>query len=548
MHRNAPCGMASIDMWDGVCVAVEIGGRRGWPAGSRRRDGRGQVKGRATATQPSLSTMHQPPLRPGPGPPGSSLDAMSRSVSAIALTVAVAAVMGVGAAPGGNALRATASVSPSTPSSAASQSTPLSAASPSTSSSAASQSTPSTPSSTAVAASLVPVTCVKRSDVAAWPLRDRAANLVMIGVPIAQIDEAIAVVRTEGLGGILVRGIPTKAAGPKLRLLRDAGRHGPTLVTVDEEGGRVQHLRIAVGVLPSARRASKTLTTAQYRSAVAAHGRGMRALGFTMNLAPDIDLDPTGGTGSAAGTNGIGDRSYGRDPAVVAAYGRAFALGMLDAGIVPVLKHFPGHGNANGDSHNIGAFTPPFGPMRAADMVPFASILTDSRVGVMSAHLYVPGLDTFPASLSSRALTQLLRGELGHRGLIVTDSLSMWPIRYYYRAGDAAVLALRAGNDVLLFDDRPSVQAILDGLVAAMTKDEALAEQAIDANLRVLAAKGRALCDAPTPTPSTVVRDNGAVPGAPATTVPVTIPLSTTPPGPASVVRDWDPRLRSSVG
>ncbi len=426
---------------------------------------------------------------------------MSRSVSAIALAVGVlATVVGVEAGSGGRSPRATASVTPST----------------------------------TQAVSTAPAPCVKRSDVATWPIRDRAANLVMVGVPIAQVNEAIAIVKGEGLGGILVRGTPTKASGAKLRLLRDSGRHGPAFVAVDEEGGRVQHLRTAVGVLPAARRVAKTLSTSQYRTAVAAHGRGMRDLGFTMNLAPDVDLDPTGGSGGAAGTNGIGDRSYGRDPAVVAAYGRAFALGMLDAGIVPVLKHFPGHGYANGDSHNIGAFTPPFGSLRTADLLPFAAIVTDSRIGVMSAHLYVPGLDTYPASLSSRALAQLLRGEFGHRGLIVTDSLSMWPIRYYYRAPDAAVIALRAGNDVLLFDDRPSVTAVLDGLVAAMTKDELLAEQAIDANMRVLAAKGRTLCESPTPTPSTVVRDNGAVPGAPTTTVPVT----TSPPGPATVVRD----------
>ena len=430
-------------------------------------------------------------------------------MSAIVLAAgSLVVVTGPGAATGGTATRATASV------------------------------TPSPTSSTAAAISPAPATCVKRSDVASWPLRDRAANLVMVGLPIAQVNEAIAVVRGEGLGGILVRGSPTQASGAKLRLLRDSGRHGPAFVAVDEEGGRVQHLRTAIGVLPGARRAAKTLTTARYRAAVAAHGRKMRSLGFTMNLAPDVDLDPTGGAGSAAGTNGIGDRSYGRDPAVVAAYGNAFALGMLDAGIIPVLKHFPGHGNANGDSHNIGAFTPPLASMRAADLIPFASIVSDERVGVMSAHLYVPGLDTFPASLSTRALIQLLRGEFGHRGLIVTDSLSMWPIRYYYRAPDAAVLALRAGNDVLLFDDRPSVPAILDGLVAAMTKDESLAETAIDANLRVLAAKGRTLCDAPTPTPSTVVRDNGAIPGAPTTTVPVTVSVTTAPPGPATVVRD----------
>ncbi len=364
---------------------------------------------------------------------------------------------------------------------------------------------PSVPATTT--ATTAPTACVTRAEVEAWPLRDRASNLLMVGVSMAEAPAAVSLVVTEGLGGILIRGAPSKTSGPALRAIRDAGRHGPAFVAVDEEGGRVQHLRTAIGPLPTARSVPKTRTPAQYRAAVATHGRAMRALGFTMNLAPDVDVDPpTAGTGPV-GANGIGDRSYSANPSVVADYGRAFALGMLDAGIVPVLKHFPGHGRATGDSHNIGASTPSLTSMRASDLVPFAAILTDRRVGVMTAHLYVPGLDTYPASLSTRAVTDLLRGEFGHRGLIVTDSLSMWPIRYYYRAPEAAVLALRAGNDVLLYDDRPAVPAVLDGLVVAMAKDEKLAAIAVDANLRILAAKGRTLCDQPTPTPSTIVID-----------------------------------------
>ena len=356
-----------------------------------------------------------------------------------------------------------------------------------------------------------PATCVSREEISAWPLRERAANLVMVGVPVGQLREALGLVRDEGLGGILVRGIPKQSDGPALRQLRDAGRHGRTFVAVDEEGGRVQHLRAAIGILPSARITAKTKTPAQLRVMAAAHGRGMAALGFTMNLAPDVDIDqapaPRVGGPSVGVGNGIGDRSYSANPAVVAEYGRAFALGMLDAGIVPVLKHFPGHGSASGDSHNVGASTPPLTSLRAKDLTPFARILTDARIGVMTAHLYTPGLDDQPASISSRAVTQLLRGELGHRGLVVTDSLSMWPIRFYYPAPEAAVLALRAGNDVLLFDDRPRVAAILDGLVAAMTEDPELAKQAVNANIRIMAAKGRAVCEGPTPPPSTIVAD-----------------------------------------
>ena len=393
-----------------------------------------------------------------------------------------------------------------------------------------------------------PQACVTRTEIESWPLRDRAANLVMIGLPVTRISEATALVRSEGLGGILVRGTPRQSDAPALRALRDAGRHGRTFVAVDEEGGRVQHLKTAIGPLASARATAKTKTPGQLRALAAAHGRAMAAMGFTMNLAPDVDVEPSASATTptppagaadptpaapsttaptarstraaadqrtrqaAIGRNGIGDRSYSPNAAVVADYGRAFALGMLDAGIVPVLKHFPGHGSASGDSHNVGASTPSLTAMRASDLVPFAKILADSRIGVMTAHLYVPGLDTQPTSLSERAITQLLRGEFGHRGLVVTDSLSMWPIRYYYQPGEAAVLALRAGNDVLLFDDRPSVPAVLSALVAAMTAEPKLAARAVDANLRVLAAKGRPVCEGPTTTPTTVIADTSLTP------------------------------------
>lgn len=378
------------------------------------------------------------------------------------------------------------------------------------------------PAASAVAPATYPAACVSRDEIASWPARERVANLVMVGIPIKQISRAINLVRAEGVGGILVRGTPLKSDAAALRTLRDAGRRGPTFVAVDEEGGRVQHLKTAIGPLPSARVTAKTKTPAQLRTMVAAHGRAMKAMGFTMVLAPDVDLDPSpgapaaGGTASSAsqsavGTNGIGDRSYGSNPETVAAYGAAFAQGMLDAGVVPVLKHFPGHGRASGDSHNVGATTPSLSSIKAADLIPFARILTDSRIGVMTAHLYVPGLDSEPASLSARAITQLLRGEIGHLGLIVSDSLAMWPIRYHYAAPEAAELALRAGNDVMLFDDEPSVTAVLNDLEVAITKDKKLAERVIDSNLRVMASKGRKICEAPTATPTTIVDDTSTI-------------------------------------
>jgi beta-N-acetylhexosaminidase len=192
--------------------------------------------------------------------------------------------------------------------------------------------------------------------------------------------------------------------------------------------------------------------------------------------------------------NGLGDRASSSDPVEAARYGSAFAKGMLAGGILPVLKHFPGGGKANGDPHYKGTITPPWTEIEANDLVPFKTVLAALPVGVMSGHQRVPGLEDLPASLSTNAINGVLRNQLNFQGLVVTDSLSMWAINYNFKQPEAAVRALRAGNDVLLFDDEPGVSQIVSALVEAGTVDPLLAQRATESNLRILVAKGIPLC------------------------------------------------------
>ena len=309
--------------------------------------------------------------------------------------------------------------------------------------------------------------------------------MVMVGIPITQSARGATQVAQFGLAGILVRGTPGRDTARRLATVRAAGQPGtPPIIAVDEEGGRVQHLRTAVGVLPSAARMAATLTPDKVRALAARHARGMRALGFTMDLGPVLDL----ANGDA---NGIGDRAWSADPSITSRYGLAFARGLMDGGIVAVLKHFPGHGRASGDSHDVGATTPAIDVLRQSDLLPFRDAAQLPGVGVMVAHLQVPGLDRLPASLSPAAVAGVLRTELAHRGLVITDSLSMWPIRYHFSAPRAAELALKAGNDILLFDDEPDVGAIISALVNVVTAEPTLQPLVTAANLRILAAAGR---------------------------------------------------------
>lgn len=354
---------------------------------------------------------------------------------------------------------------------------------------------PSTPAPTFAAppSNVAPRACLDPAAVDAWPLERRVAQLLMVGVPVSRSARAEGLVRTYGVGGILVRGTPSTASRRALAAVSAAGGSVPPFIGIDEEGGRVQHLRQAAGMLPSARAMAKTMTPAEVRAMARSHGEKMRAIGFTLNFAPVLDLTAAGNR-----RNGIGDRSFSSDPTVAAEYGTAFAQGMADAGLLPVVKHFPGHGRAKGDSHQVGPSVPSLDELRGYDLLPFVGVLKAVPVGVMMAHVYVVGLDIRPASLSPAIIQTVLRKELGHRGLVFTDSLSMRPIRYHFAAAEAARLALYAGNDVLLFDDEPDVAGIITSLSAAVPYDAWLRHRLGESLTRVLRAKG-VLCEALSP-------------------------------------------------
>lgn len=311
----------------------------------------------------------------------------------------------------------------------------------------------------------------------------------MFGVPIARARFGRDLIRRYDLGGVIIRGNPRLSDAISIHSLRDAKIGVPTIVAVDEEGGRVQHLRSAIGIIPSARNQAK-MEPGKLRTLIGRHARAMRKLGFTMNFGPVVDLTP-----DAPIHNGVGDRSYGSDPVTVSLSAGAFVDGMLDGGVYPVLKHFPGHGNASGDTHNTGAKTPPWESVQVADAVPFRT-LTSSRLGlgIMTAHIHVPGLDDRPVSLSKPAVTGVLRDQWRFDGLVVTDSLSMWSISTKFSAPDAALEALKAGNDLLLYDDDPDIAAIINTIANAAARDTDIAARLVQADLRVLRAAGANVC------------------------------------------------------
>jgi len=196
-------------------------------------------------------------------------------------------------------------------------------------------------------------------------------------------------------------------------------------------------------------------------------------------------------TSAAADNTVIGDRSWSADPAIARKYAEAFAAGLRDAGVQPVLKHFPGHGNANGDSHQGLVATPPLADLKAKDLLPYQDIQAYGPVAVMVGHLDVPGLtEGKPATLSPAAY-QLLRTDYKFDGLVMTDDLgAMKAVTNLVDLPEAVRLALAAGADVALWSSGGRVGEVLDGLEQALANGGLTKDRVTDALHRVLKSKG----------------------------------------------------------
>jgi len=324
---------------------------------------------------------------------------------------------------------------------------------------------------------------------AAMSTRDKLAQLLMVGV--RDGADAKAVVADHHVGGIFI------GSWTDLSMLRNGSTKNlsastalPVAVSVDEEGGRVSRLSSLIERSPSARVLAQTHTPDEVYGIARDRGRRMRGLGITIDFAPVVDVT------NAPDDTVIGDRSFGSDPAVVTQYAGAYARGLRDAGVLPVLKHFPGHGHGSGDSHTGGVTTPPLAELEKDDLVPYRTLVTASPVGVMVGHLQVPGLTgDQPASLS-RAAVQLLRTGTGYQapafdGPVFSDDLSsMAAIKEHYSVPEAVVRTLQAGTDIALWVTTDEVPAVLDRLEKAVAARE-LTISAVDASvLRAAAMKG----------------------------------------------------------
>ena len=321
--------------------------------------------------------------------------------------------------------------------------------------------------------------------------RARLAQRLMVGVDPADPAAAVEMVRTNQVGGIFIGGNATDLlVDQALRHVQAVSRI-PVAVAVDDEGGRVQRIDELDGDLPSAREMAADLTPDEVRARAQERAGQLLGRGVTWNMAPTVDV------GDQPADSVIGDRSFGPDPGVVIDFARAFAEGQRAAGVFTVVKHFPGHGHADGDSHRGRVSTPDLDQLREVDLVPYQELigpgkpLADGRTAVMVGHLDVAGLtDGLPTSLTP-ATYRLLREDYGFDGLVLTDDLgAMKAVTGTYELPEAVERALVSGADVALWSTGGNVVPLLDELERSLAAGHIDAADNDLAVQRMLAAKG----------------------------------------------------------
>jgi beta-N-acetylhexosaminidase len=264
-----------------------------------------------------------------------------------------------------------------------------------------------------------------------------------------------------------------------------SGEPLPALVAIDQEGGRVTRLPRPFPSLPPMRvlaRGGDRLV----RDAARVVGRGLAHLGIDLDLAPVLDVD------SNPANPVIGDRAFGREPEAVARRALAFARGLASAGVLPCGKHFPGHGDTHADSHReLPRVAHDRDRLTRIELLPFARAAAASLPMLMTAHVVFDALDpAHPATMSAPILTGLLRRQLGYRGVIVSDDLTMRAIAGRMDPGIAAASAIQAGCDVLLIcRDEPLQAAAEAGLIRAAERSAALRHRISESAARVRALK-----------------------------------------------------------
>lgn len=346
--------------------------------------------------------------------------------------------------------------------------------------------------------------CLAVTPAYAQTLEQMAGQMIVVGfqgssINIASVERMREEIASGDIGGVMYLKINV-ASLDKVRAMNDAFRAAapqglPPLITLDQEGGAVERLTEDVGFkeVPRAIQIAQNRTPAEAQAIYAGMAEEIADLGFTVNFGPVVDLAVNPGNQVIAKLG----RAYGKTAETVVPYAEAFVRAHREAGVLTVLKHFPGHGSSTADSHH--GFVDITKTWKDAELAPYRAMIADGLADmVMVGHLIDTNVDAegLPSSLSGAWITGVLREQLGYTGVVISDDMEMGAIRDGFTLQQAVVRAVEAGTDILLFSNtaayRPGLgDEIRDILVSAANADPVIRERIAESYARIVALKQR---------------------------------------------------------
>jgi beta-N-acetylhexosaminidase len=308
-------------------------------------------------------------------------------------------------------------------------------------------------------------------------IEHKIGQMLIIGLPSTQVDDATReLLTTIQPGGVLLDRANIESAEQLVELTSRIRTTLPVppFVAIDQEGGRVDRLKSIIAPMPSADllRSSGDAATASSLGEITAEA--LRSFGFNINFAPVLDI-----AANDAADNGLAQRYFGDTPGRVISMAGAYLEGMQRSGVIGVGKHFPGLGATTVDSHtHLPQVTLSRDEMQKRDLLPYVEMFSkiNSRlIAVMISHAHYTAYDgaaALPASISRNVVNGLLRDELNFKGLAITDDIEMGAITESRSAGEAAVMAIEAGVDMVLACGTPeSTVQIWQAMVTAASQN-----------------------------------------------------------------------------
>lgn len=323
-------------------------------------------------------------------------------------------------------------------------------------------------------------------------LDEKIGQMMFAGVSGTTLQpETTSLIQKAKVGGLILYGNNLETPQQTVTLMNDimaanSKNQLPLFLGTDQEGGKVVRLPGALNNFPTNRKIGDINQSKFSFEIGQLLGEQLRAFGFNLDFAPVLDVN------SNPNNPIIGDRSFSNDPAIVSQLGIQTMKGLESEQVIPVVKHFPGHGDTSVDSHlELPKVTKSLNDLNQLELVPFKEAINSGADVVMVAHILLPKIDPqYPSSMSKEIITGMLRKQLGFDGVVMTDDMTMKAITNHYAIGQAAVDSIKAGSDIILIaHEYANMTAAIEAVKVAVSNGEITEERINESVQRILKLK-----------------------------------------------------------